>query len=66
MSVKSDSINRQRVMDMKGHNEVLMRDIKKDRVLVKGASQVLSKEELAVLESERVFVIDVDPAKYFK
>lgn len=35
MSKKSDSINRARVIDMKGHNEVLMRDIKKDRVLVK-------------------------------
>ena len=31
MSKKSDSINRQRVMDMKGHGEVLKRDIKEDR-----------------------------------
>ena len=43
MSSKSDSIYRQRIMDMKGHNEVLMRDIKKDRVLVKGHSHVLPK-----------------------
>ena len=35
MSTKSDRINRQRIMDIKGHNEIIMRDIKKDRVLIK-------------------------------
>jgi len=31
MSKLSDDLNRSRVMDMKGHNKVLKRDIKKDR-----------------------------------
>lgn len=31
MSKIADSVNRVRVMDMKGHNEVLKRDIKVDR-----------------------------------
>ena len=67
MSAKSDSINRQRVMDMKGHNEVLMRDIKKDRVLVKGHSHVLPKEVLEAFSNEKGFYINkVDPDKYFK
>lgn len=54
MSEKSDSINRQRIMDMKGHNEVLMRDIKKDRGIVSAKKEVLNKfnepTELAILE----------------
>lgn len=31
MSTKSDSINRQRMIDMKGHGEVLKRNLKADR-----------------------------------
>ena len=45
MSKKSDSINRQRIMDIKGHNEVLMRDINKDRGVV-SAKKVYPKEVL--------------------
>lgn len=67
MSAKSDSINRQRVMDLKGHNEVLMRDIKKDRVLVKGHSHVSPKEILEAFSNGKGFYINkVDPDKYFK
>lgn len=67
MSAKSDSINRHRIMDMKGHNEVLMRDIKKDRVLVKGHSHVLPKEILEAFSNEKGFYINkVYPDKYFK
>lgn len=67
MSAKSDSINRQRIMGMKGHNEVLMRDIKKDRVLVKGHYHVLPKEVLEAFSNEKGFYINkVDPDKYFK
>ena len=39
MSSKSDNTNRKRIMDIKGHNEILMRDIKKDRVLIKKSAK---------------------------
>lgn len=66
MSTKSDSINRQRIINIKGHNEILMRDIKKDRVLVKSHSHVLPKEILEALSNEKGFYINkVDPNKYF-
>lgn len=32
MSKISDSINRERMKDLKGHNELLIRDIKVDRL----------------------------------
>jgi hypothetical protein len=67
MSTKSDRINRQRIIDIKGHNEILMRDIKKDRVLVKSHSHVLPKEILEAFSNEKGFYINkVDPNKYFK
>lgn len=67
MSTKSDRINRQRIMDIKGHNEIIMRDIKKDRVLIKGHSHVLPKEILNGFNNEIGFYVNkVDPNKYFK
>lgn len=59
MSRKSDSINRQRIMDMKGHNEVLMRDIKKDRGTVK-AKKVYSKEVLEKFNEPTKLIIFAD------